>query len=310
MIGAAIDIGTNSILLLVAEKGTGMQLRVLEEAERITRLGRGMERTGVLEASAIRETAEAVQELVEMAKRRGAERVLLAATSAARDALNGQELVWHVERTTGLTLRILSGIEEAEGTFLGVASDPALAQQVLRVVDSGGGSTEIIRGRAARIVALTSITVGHVRLSERFLSSDPPSDAQVARLVEYVRTEVRKAEVTRKEPAEILVGVGGTVTTLAAVDLRLAGYDAQRIDGHVLSVERVQALRRKLQALPLAARARVAGLHPRRAPVIVAGAAVFEAIMAELGFAELRVTTRGLRHGLLLSEMSQGRRAE
>ncbi len=300
MIAAAIDIGTNSVLLLVAEPVEGRGLRVLAEAEHITRLGRKLHETGMLQPAAIQETVAAVQKFAQKARQRGAQRVVVAATSAVREAVNGRIIAEEVQRTTGLGLRVLSGAEEARTTFVGVASDPALAHQALCVVDAGGGSTELIRGHDGRIASLTSIDIGCVRLTERFLATDPPRQEDVAQLMEHVREELRKSGVRRHLPGEILVGVGGTITTLAAIDQGLPRYQDECIDGYVLRLERVQALREWLQRLRLSERAKVVGLPPRRAPVIVAGSALFETLMAELNFAQLRVSTRGLRHGLLL----------
>lgn len=301
-IAAAIDIGTNSVLLLVAEVAERSIRSVLLEDECITRLGRGLQQAGVLQPRAIEETVTAVRGFVTRAREMGAEQVYLAATSAAREAANGAELAAEIKMCTGLPLRVLSGDEEAELTFLGVVSARSLGDTLLRVVDVGGGSTEVIHGRGRRILSKWSLEVGHMRLAERFLADDPPRACQVAELMECVRHMVLEAGIGRRRESEGLVGVGGTITTLAAIDQRLTPYEAARIEGHVLSIEPVRALRRQLQELPLTARAGVVGLAPARAPVIVAGAAIFEALMSALEFAELRVTTRGLRHGLLLAE--------
>ncbi|MBC7187466.1 MAG: Ppx/GppA family phosphatase [Calditrichaeota bacterium] len=301
-IAAAIDIGTNSVLLLVAEVAEGDIRRVLAEGECITRLGRGLQHAGALQPRAIEETVTAVCGFVTKAREMGAEEIHLVATSAAREAPNGAELAAELERSTGLAPRVLSGDEEAELTFLGVASGRPPGDKLLRVVDVGGGSTEFIQGRGRRILSKRSLKIGHVRLTERFLADDPPRSCQVVALMECVRQEVLEAGIGSRQESEELVGVGGTITTLAAIDQRLGSYEAARIEGHVLSIERVQTLRQQLQELPQSARARVVGLAPARAPVIVAGAAIFEAVMSALDFAELRVSTRGLRHGLLLAE--------
>ncbi|MCR4439530.1 MAG: Ppx/GppA family phosphatase [bacterium] len=301
-VAAAIDIGTNSLLLLVAEVAEGSIGRVLVEDECITRLGRGLQKAGALEPRAIEETVAAVCGFVAKAREMGAEQIRLAATSAARDAANAAELAAELKRSTGLPLRVLAGDEEAELTFLGVTSTDLPGDRLLRVVDVGGGSTEFIQGCGKRILRKRSLEVGHLRLSERFLADDPPRACEVTELKECVRQEVLEAGIEGRQAGEELVGVGGTITTLAAIDQRLASYEAARIEGHVLSVERVRALRQQLQELPLAARVRVVGLAPARAPVIVAGAAIFEALMSALDFDALQVTTRGLRHGLLVAE--------
>lgn len=297
---AAIDIGTNSVLLLVAEVVNDRLGTIIDEGECITRLGRGLETTGALQRAALVETMAAVEGFVRRAKELGAERILLAGTSAVRAAPNRHELIAELRNRTGLTLRVLSGDEEARLTFIGVTTNPAWGEGLLRVVDVGGGSTEIIQGRGAHLLSSTSLDIGHVRLTERLLRHDPPEDQEVELLMHTVRHALRSTGVTAGGEGEELLGVGGTITALAVIDQHLPGYDAARLEGYTLSAERLTSLRRQLHALPLVARQRVTGLLAARAPVIVAGAAIFEALMGELGFSRLRVTTRGLRHGLVV----------
>jgi len=297
---AAIDIGTNSVLLLVAEVVDGTLQAVVAEGECITRLGRSVEKTGTLDRGAIADTVAAVEHFVRQARELGSERILLAATSAVREARNSVELSAELLARTGLPMRVLSGEDEATLTFAGVATNPAWGEGLLRVVDVGGGSTEFIQGRGSHILRRTSVNIGHLRLTERLLKHDPPERGEVRLLMRTVRQCVRAAQMEKRASGEELLAVGGTITTLAAIDQELPGYDSARIEGYALSWARIRALRRQLQALPASARAHVTGLDPARAPVIVAGAAIFETFMAELGFSRLRVTTRGLRHGLVV----------
>jgi exopolyphosphatase/guanosine-5'-triphosphate,3'-diphosphate pyrophosphatase len=214
----------------------------------------------------------------------GAERVLAVATSAVRDAENGEAFLGEVEWSYGFTTRLLSGDEEAELTLRGVGVEDGL------VVDIGGGSTELI-GEGLR----DSIDIGSVRLTERRLRSDPPTEREL----DWAAASVRELLPDGPRP-ERAVGVAGTITTLAALDLGLEEYDADRVHGHRLSAEGVERQLRRLAAMPLAERREVPALEPERAPVIVGGAVILEQVLAHFGLDEIEASERDILHGIAL----------
>jgi len=295
---ACIDIGTNSVLLLIAERGPRGPVAVVEEAT-ITRLGQGVDRTRQLAPEACERTLACLRAYAEAIARHGAEQVIAVGTSAMRDATNGAEFRAHAAAILGAEPRVISGDEEATLTFAGALS--GLAQEgSLVVFDVGGGSTEIIVGESHalehRVVSARSLNVGSVRLFERFLKDDPPSPEQCALLREHVRAELSSYGAI---PAKkTLVGVAGTVTTLAAIDLALEPYDAARVHGARLSERRVQAISAELSSKSLEARKAIAGLAPKRADVIVAGALLVHEVLMWAQCEELVASDRGVRWGL------------
>jgi exopolyphosphatase / guanosine-5'-triphosphate,3'-diphosphate pyrophosphatase len=227
----------------------------------------------------------------------GAERVLATATSAVRDAANGRELLAEVARRHGFETRLLSGREEAELTYRGVTSRLAAGPGTL-VCDIGGGSTELVLGGPDGVVDATSLDIGCVRMSERCLHSDPPSAAELAALRGAVAEIVPEALTSA---VRTLVGVAGTITTLAAIDLDLEREVPELVDGHPLARSTVEALLGRLAALPLAERRSVRGLMPERAPTIVAGAAIAAEVMWATGADAMVVSERDILHGAALA---------
>lgn len=292
---AAIDVGTNSVLLLVAERDPLGRLVAVDEALEMTRLGEGVDRTGRLGERALRETVAAVERFAARARALGAEGLAVVATSAARDASNGADFLAAIRKATGVDAEILSGEEEAALTFRSAFADFGPGPVV--ALDIGGGSTEVIFGRGAEVGFSRSFDLGAVRLTERCIRSDPPGPEEL-RCVEQTVTEAFR-EVPAPEPGAVLVGLAGTVTTLCAIHLGLERYDARRVHGARLTLDEVRALEKRLSALPLEERMRLPGLPPRRADVIVAGAMLLRIAMERLGFDEVIVSDKGVRWGLL-----------
>jgi exopolyphosphatase / guanosine-5'-triphosphate,3'-diphosphate pyrophosphatase len=295
---AAVDVGTNTVLLLVAQKTTAGFTPVIERGE-ITRLGRGVDATKHLAPDSMARTLDAVTRFVAEARALGAEGLVVTATSAARDAENGAEFLAAARQRTGVEVEILSGDTEARFSYLAVATDFAVeaGPRTLVAIDIGGGSTEFIFGEGPTVNFHTSINVGSVRLTERCIHSDPPAAEDLAR----VSAELGRALLTvpRPGPAALVVGVAGTVTSLYAVTHGIEPYDAARVHRSWLTRDEVAGTRARLAALPLAERRRLPGLQPERADVIVAGALVLERALEHLGAAGCRVSDRGLRWGVL-----------
>jgi exopolyphosphatase/guanosine-5'-triphosphate,3'-diphosphate pyrophosphatase len=286
---AAIDLGTNTTRLLIADVNAE---RVEEISGRttITRLGEGVDARRRLLPLPIARVRNVLADYRRELESLGAERTLAAATSAVRDAENGEAFLGEIEWSYGFTTRLLTGEEEAELTLRGVGE----AGHDALVVDIGGGSTELI-GAGTRI----STELGSVRLTERFLPSDPPTEDELDTLGAATRS-VLAEQVPETLTARRAIGVAGTITSLAALDLGLVEYDRDFVHGHRLGDAAVKAQLERLAALPLAERRRVPGLEPERAPVIVAGAVVLREIMRHFGLASIEASERDILHGIAL----------
>jgi exopolyphosphatase/guanosine-5'-triphosphate,3'-diphosphate pyrophosphatase len=297
---AAVDVGTNSVLLLVAERGADGVLRPVREEAEITRLGRGVDRTGVLSAEGQEATLEVLGRFADLARQSGARAMVVTATSAARDARNGSEFLARARERTGATVEILPGEEEARLSYLAVAQDFAAGagEAGLLAIDVGGGSTEFVHGQGRTVRFRTSLDIGSVRLTERCVRSDPPSEAEQ----EAVRAAVRGALGTLAPfPREVrVVGVAGTVTSLYAIAHAIEPYDASRVHGGWLSLEDVATVRARLCSVPVAVRRTLPGMQPKRADVLPTGALLFETALLHLGATGAWVSDRGLRWGVLL----------
>jgi exopolyphosphatase/guanosine-5'-triphosphate,3'-diphosphate pyrophosphatase len=297
--------------LLVAEVA-GRDVKPLLEESRQTRLGSGFYKTRRLQPGPVATTAEAVTAYAKAAQAWGARSIRVVATSAARDAENSQDLTGAIENACGLKVEIISGDQEADWVFSGVTTDHELAAQPLLLIDVGGGSTEFIVGRGEQKQFRQSFPLGTVRLLESTPRSDPPTAQELAScrqwLSHFLDAEVKPklAPWLRVEPAKPfplplrLVGTGGTASILARIEAGLTDFDRRRIEGTRLSFARIQWHTNHLWSLPLAQRRNIPGLPPKRADVILMGVAIYEAVMANLGFQELRVSTRGLRFAAVM----------
>jgi exopolyphosphatase / guanosine-5'-triphosphate,3'-diphosphate pyrophosphatase len=305
---AAIDLGTNTTRLLVADVAKGCVDEVVRRV-RITRLGEGVDARRRLLPVPIARVRNCLTDYRRELESLGAERTLAIATSAVRDAENGEAFLGEVEWSYGFETELLSGDEEALMTLRGVALDRPADVPAL-VVDVGGGSTELIVGNGQDVSFEISLDVGSVRATERFLGSDPPKPDELAECAGFV-DRLLEAHV-RIDDSDALdaIGVAGTITALAALDLDLVPYDPDRVHGHELSVEAVERQLDRLAALPLAERRRVRALEPERAPVIVAGAVIVAAILRFFGRDSLHVSERDILDGAALRAAELPARAE
>ncbi len=306
---AVIDLGTNSTRLLVADVENG---RVDEVARRlrITRLGEGVDTRRKLLPLPIARVRNCLAEYRREIEALGAERTLVLGTSAIRDAENGEAFLGEIEWSYGFTTRALSGEDEGRLTFRGATAGRPLERDVL-VVDIGGGSTELIAGRDGTAAFDVSLDLGCVRLTERFLLSDPPRSAELEECAIAARSLLaERVPASLWSPADRAIGVAGTVTSLAALDLGLVEYDPERIHGHVLTPDAVKRQVDRLAALPLAERRRVPGLDPERAPVIVAGAVILRETLAHFALDGVEASERDLLHGAAIEAASLPDRVE
>jgi exopolyphosphatase / guanosine-5'-triphosphate,3'-diphosphate pyrophosphatase len=301
---AVIDIGTNSVKLLVGDVSDAL-ITPVHEASKQTRLGAGFYDTHLLKREPIQKTASAVATFATQAREKGATSVLVIATSAARDARNAPELLDAIEQSANLPVRILTGDEEAEWVFGGVMTDPQFANQPVFIMDVGGGSTEIILGENRHKSWAGSFNIGVVRLLEQLQPSDPPGIAALQTCRKSVR-EFLANQVTPKinnpnaPKQRRLIGVGGTATILARVEQQLDTFDRERIESARVALSKLRPDLEALWQKPLAEREHVIGIQRNRADVILTGMAIFEAVMDQFGFDEVRVSTRGLRYHALL----------
>ena len=295
---AAIDVGTNSTRLLVAEEQTG-GFRSLDRRMTITRLGEGVNERRVLSPEALKRTFSTIADYAAVCGEYAVERLRVTGTSAVRDARNREDFFDGVKRLTGQLPDLLSGEEEARTTFRGVVSDLGGGDPIL-VVDIGGGSTELVAG-SVEPEALVSLDFGCVRMLEKHLHSDPPSEKELQALRDDVTQHLAEAKTNLVvPPGARLVGVAGTVTQLATLKVGLPLYDPDVTHHMVMSHGDVRLLSKRLASLPYEKRRRIKGLEAGRVDVIVAGAEILVQIMEAFDAAEVLVSEKDILDGLVM----------
>jgi exopolyphosphatase/guanosine-5'-triphosphate,3'-diphosphate pyrophosphatase len=295
---AVIDVGTNSTRLLVADVADG-RVSPLERRSTVTRLGRGVDLSGHLATEAIEDVCAAIGDYVGILEELGAETVDAIATSAVRDADNGSAFVAELRERFALSARVLDGEEEARSTYLGATSEQLPSEPTL-VVDIGGGSTELIVGSGREISFHDSLQIGVVRHTERHIASDPPTALELEALAGDVRGSI-EASVGAGVEAHQGIAVAGTPTSLAAVELGLEPYDPSRVHGQVLALPTIQRMLSRLASVPLAERVEIPGLHPDRAPNIVAGVVILVETMRAFGLEQIAVSEHDILYGTALA---------
>jgi exopolyphosphatase/guanosine-5'-triphosphate,3'-diphosphate pyrophosphatase len=300
---AVVDIGSNSTRLLIAEVAGG-RVSELERQSRVTRLGRGVDLAGQLSAEAIEAACEAIADYVAICREAGAERIEAIATSAVRDASNGGAFVAELRERFALSARVLDGEEEARLTYLGATCEHPPSEPTL-VVDIGGGSTELIVGAGAEIAFHASLQAGVVRHSERHVTTDPPSALELEALAADVRALIEDAIAGQPgAKARAGIAVAGTPTSLASIEIGLEPYDPKQVHGHTLTLASVQRLLSQLASLPLSKRAEITGLHPDRAPNIVAGVVILVETMRAFALERIEVAEHDILYGTAISAVS------
>lgn len=292
MATAVIDIGTNTLLLLIVDD----ELRPVVDVCRFGRLGAGLDASRRISAESIARSLAICTEYRRVLDQHQVAVPTIVGTQALREALNAADFVEPAERILGARIEVIPGAREAELAFLSVARTfPELAGTGYVVVDVGGGSTEVITSDGDRIGAAVSLPIGAVRLSERHLKTDPPTAAELAALEADIDAHLE----TLALPSEVaIIGTAGTATTLASVALELADYDPVAVTGVRLDVEEVDTLYRRWARLPTAKRAAIVGMEPQRADVIVGGVAIYVRIAHRIGAPVLITCDRGVRWGL------------
>jgi len=309
---AVIDVGTNSVKLLIADVQGGGARPVVEDSVQ-TRLGKNFYDTRRLQSDAIAQTASAVAEFAKTAREKNAGSIRVFATSAARDAVNPDDLLSAIEKASDLKVEIISGDQEAEWAFQGATTGTDFAKTPLLLLDVGGGSSEFIVGHGGHKSYAHSFPIGTVRLMEKFPHADPPAPEEFAKCRDWVeeflqrevRPELEPVLQREKNSGEVqLAGTGGTATILARMKLKSDHYDRERIEATRLSLKQVRRHLETLWSLPLAQRKELPGLPKSRADVILSGVLIYTSVMEQFGFSELRVSTRGLRFAAVMASNS------
>ena len=297
---AVVDIGTNSTRLLVADVADE-RVQEVERRTRVTRLGRGVDLSGQLSTEAIGSVCDVVGEYVALYEELGAESVSAIATSAVRDASNGSAFIAELRERFALSARVLDGEEEARLSYRGATAERPPTEPTV-VIDIGGGSTELIVGTGSEVTFHASLQVGVVRHTERHLPSDPPTAAELEALADDVLSALESELGTDPDAyAERGIAVAGTPTSLAAIDLELEPYDPERVHGHRLPLASIQRMLSRLASIPMAERREIRGLHPDRAPTIVAGVVILVEVMRAFGLEEIEVSEHDILHGAAIA---------
>jgi exopolyphosphatase/guanosine-5'-triphosphate,3'-diphosphate pyrophosphatase len=308
---AVVDIGSNSVRLLIAEKSGDGEITELDRQANVTRLGQGVDRSNKLADEAIERTYKVLADYAERIDEHDCDEAVAVLTSAVRDSDNGREFAQTIEQRYGLTPHVLKGEEEARLTYLGATSerDPADTTPTL-VLDIGGGSTELIIGAGPEVSFRVSTQAGVVRQTERHLPDDPPTEAQTDALAADVRgiladnvPEDLRTAVKRG------IAVAGTATSLAAIAQHLDPYDPEKVHGYELSTDECDRILGVLSAMDLKQRREVPGLHPDRAPTIIAGVLIFREAVRLFGLTEMEVSEHDILRGAALALTGSGQDA-
>ncbi len=312
---ATIDIGSNTLLLLIAELNAEGKIIPLVEKAEITRLSQGLNEKGVLNEEAMERSLVVLRQFTDICHRNHVSAIACVGTEALRLARNSQEFIARVKKQCGFIVEIIPGKKEAELAYFSALLDFEDLYSNLVVLDIGAGSTEIIwplenNGHTAKLQTL-SMRMGAVRFTEEFIHSDPPSRADFQILSEKVEEKLTKdfdplpKPWTQTQAPLTLIGLAGTVTTLSALDQQLAVYDHAKIQGAKLKLARLERLVHVLRAKPLEERKLLPGMEPKRADVLLAGAVILEKVMQKLGVEEVVVSDHGIRYGLFHQKFSE-----
>lgn len=303
---AVVDIGTNTTRLLVADVD-GRRVTEVDRRTEITKLGEGVDRTGRLSEGAMGRVAAVLRTYREAIDAAGADATIGAMTSATRDAENGREFVERVRRDFGIDARAIDGETEARLSFLGATSDRPRSPDPVLVVDIGGGSTEFVIGTGDDVSFRVSTQAGVVRQTERHLHDDPPAHAQLEALAGDVRAIIDvSVPAGVRAGVQTAIAVAGTATACAAIAQELDPYDPARVHGYALQKAQCELMLAELAQMDLARRERVPGLHPKRAPTIVAGVVILLEAMRAFGLDEVEVSEHDILYGAAIERAAAG----
>jgi exopolyphosphatase/guanosine-5'-triphosphate,3'-diphosphate pyrophosphatase len=294
---AVIDVGTNSVKFHIAERATGGSLQKLVDRAEITRLGEGLEERGEIGPEAIERTVTAIAEMVGEAKRSGALAIAAVATAGMRIASNSASVIASIRARTGISVEVISGDEEARLAYVAATAGLGLPEGSLVVLDTGGGSSQFTFGRGSRVDERFSVHVGAVRYTERFGLDNAVSPGVLGDALAAIAADL--ARIDGRPAPDMLVAMGGAITNIAAVKHGLKYYDPDIVQGTVLDRAEIDRQIELYRSRSAAERRAIVGLQPKRADVILAGACIVRTVMEKLRQDAVRVSDRGLRHGLL-----------
>ena len=298
---ASIDIGTNSMRLLIADYNDGFSKR--RKYTNINRIGRGVDELGYISKEAIDKNIHALKEFVEMAKHEDCEEIYVMGTSALRDSKNKQDFIDRAKREVGVNVDIISGSDEASLGFYGVTADLKEESQIL-ILDIGGGSTEFILGdKIGGIIFSKSENIGSVRLTEKFVKSDPIDQIEIENMDAYIEAVTNDTiSILKTYPITKLIGIGGTATTISAMVQQLDVYDMEKVHQSLVMYEEVEAILKELKYKTLEEKLMIKGLQPQRADVITAGVNILKNLMNHLEMKEIVISEYDNLEGLVFTK--------
>ncbi|MEG1641487.1 MAG: Ppx/GppA phosphatase family protein [Synergistaceae bacterium] len=294
---AVIDIGTNSVKLCIGEEKQN-KLTIYKDTNTITKLGEKMATDGKMTEQAIERTSQSVKNYVKEAKADGANEISIVGTMALREAKNANDLKKRIKELTNIDVRTLSGQEEATLSYKAAISDIKIPQnQDTLIFDTGGGSTEFIYGKNGTPTEQTSINIGAVRITEKYFSTLPITKEELEKAIKEIKQEILNGKIQPKQVQ--IIGLGGNVTSMSAMKMKLEKYDAEKVQGSKLTKEEVTKQTEQLSSMTVEEIRQIKGLNPKRAEIILAGATIVRAIMEINKANEITICDRGLRQELL-----------
>ncbi len=303
---SSIDIGTNTILLLIADVDANSIVRVVHDQQVIARLGKGVDEHHVINQETFHRAADFLRSYHETSGKFQSEKIIAVGTSALRDASNKKEFCEFILRTVGISIEILSGNDEAEWTYRGALVGINTSTESFTVLDIGGGSTEIISGVGSQILNKVSLDIGCVRATERLLHRSPPTEREIVETRELIRNNLKQVSFARTGVSRA-IGVAGTVTTLAAMHLQLEQYDPNQVHGYELHYNDILQSFHSLEGKTYEEIKSIPQISAGRADVILAGVIILLEFMETAGLEKITVSDRGLRYGIILREIERGK---
>jgi len=293
---AVIEIGTNSIKFHISEVKDKSATTIIDTND-ITRLGEGLQKTGKICDAAIQRNFESLQRFKNIVSENRVDQLFVVGTMGLRFASNAKEFISLVKKEVGLNIEVLSGKEEARLSYLAIASDPAMQAENILIFDTGGGSTELIFGNSSKITKRFSLNIGAVQPTEKFLHCDPVTITELFEMLEFLNSEFSKSKLDLA--VDKIIGIGGSVTTMAAISKKMDKFDGNKIHNSKITLEEVERQIKLFSNLTIEQRKSITGLPPKRADVILGGVGIINSIMNVYNKHEITVSNRGLRHGLI-----------